>query len=210
MEVATTSGNKSYYAYWVEDEGVKTDLSWYEVPTASTGSDDDRACPGTAAECDARPNYWLTSVLVVWALSGMPMMMVALGLYRHGVMGAFQDDFYDDMEKALSLRTCRWWLGHCCSQELAQGRPPYHEFNNRGVLADVKQGGLRRDLTLAFEMDGDADVISQSDATRLDSTSRRGVCRGHGPPGGTFRCFGDAGERALPLPGLSWLRNALQ
>jgi hypothetical protein len=33
-------------------------------------------------------------------------------------------------------------------------------FNNRGVLADVKQGGLRRDLSLAFEMDGDADVTA--------------------------------------------------
>ena len=40
VEVATTSGNKSYYAYWVEDEGVKTDLNWYEVAKASTGSDD--------------------------------------------------------------------------------------------------------------------------------------------------------------------------
>ena len=30
VEVATTSGNKSYYAYWVEDEGVKADLAWNE------------------------------------------------------------------------------------------------------------------------------------------------------------------------------------
>jgi hypothetical protein len=31
-------------------------------------------------------------------------------------------------------------------------------FGSRAVLADVKKGGLRRDLSLAFEMDGDADV----------------------------------------------------
>jgi hypothetical protein len=30
-------------------------------------------------------------------------------------------------------------------------------MNVRGVMADVKKGGLRRDLSLAFEMDGDAD-----------------------------------------------------
>ena len=31
VEVATTSGNKSYYAYWVEDQGVKADLAWNEI-----------------------------------------------------------------------------------------------------------------------------------------------------------------------------------
>ena len=31
VEVATaTPGNSSYYAYWVEDEGVKVDLAWNE------------------------------------------------------------------------------------------------------------------------------------------------------------------------------------
>ena len=33
-------------------------------------------------------------------------------------------------------------------------------WGSRGVLADVKQGGLRRDLSLAFEMDGDADITA--------------------------------------------------
>ena len=41
-------------------------------------------------------------------------------------------------------------------------------FNNRGVLADVKKGGLRRDLTLAFEMDGDADVSASEQPTEFN------------------------------------------
>jgi hypothetical protein len=39
-------------------------------------------------------------------------------------------------------------------------------MNVRGVLADVKKGGLRRDLSLAFEMDGTADV-SKTDQPSL-------------------------------------------
>ena len=38
VEVATTSGNKSYYAYWVEDEGVKADLEWNETLASDTSA----------------------------------------------------------------------------------------------------------------------------------------------------------------------------
>ena len=41
-------------------------------------------------------------------------------------------------------------------------------MNVRGVIADVKKGGLRRDLSLAFEMDGCAESESAT-----FSTSRR-------------------------------------
>ena len=33
-------------------------------------------------------------------------------------------------------------------------------MNVRGVIADVKKGGLRRDLSLAFEMDGSTESES--------------------------------------------------
>ena len=51
---------------------------------------------------------------------------------------------------------------------LAQGEPPHHGDERRGVMADVKKGGLRRDLSLAFEMDGDDDVDSEGGYTGDD------------------------------------------
>ena len=49
-------------------------------------------------------------------------------------------------------------------------------FGSRGVIADVKKGGLRRDLSLAFEMDGDKEIVRRNPVLttgiRLYSTSR--------------------------------------
>ena len=61
VEVATTSGNTSYYAYWVEDEGVKTDLAWDEIPAPSTGRDDEERAQARRLSAMAAPNYWLTA-----------------------------------------------------------------------------------------------------------------------------------------------------
>jgi hypothetical protein len=73
-------------------------------------------------------------------------------------------------------------------------------MNVRGVMADVKKGGLRRDLSLAFEMDGDAesesatlfnqqttefvgngDQLSSPYITPGTSLSARYLFRDHGP-----------------------------
>ena len=37
VEVATGNTNTSYYAYWVEDEGVKADLAWSEGSFTDAG-----------------------------------------------------------------------------------------------------------------------------------------------------------------------------
>ncbi|MGB2351895.1 MAG: hypothetical protein ACPH9O_09745, partial [Akkermansiaceae bacterium] len=67
----------------------------------------------------------------------------------------------DDMEKVFSLEDVSLAAGggfaHRSSLKALRHQM---SFNNRGVFADVKQGGLRRDLSLAFEMDGDADITA--------------------------------------------------
>ena len=162
VEVATsTAGNKSYYAYWVDDEGVKSDMAWNENVAASTSTTDQERAQARLLGSDPGPNYWLGAV------TG------ALGPYRDpnddgsasdaigGVTGLPTGFPKDEMEKVVSLADVPL---------AAAGGEPHRNwlkiqrhsmsFNNRGVLADVKQGGLRRDLSLAFEMDGDADVTA--------------------------------------------------
>ena len=58
VEVATTSGDKSYYAYWVEDQGVKADLAWNE----GSFTDAERASRRHAVSPLHR--VWITGFLV--------------------------------------------------------------------------------------------------------------------------------------------------
>jgi len=168
VEVATTAGNKSYYAYWVEDEGVKTDLNWYEVAKASTGSDDTERAQARRLSAMPAQNYWLTS-------GGG-----ALGPFRdanedgspsdaivNGATGTPSNSaFYDDIKRVTSAENIPLVAGASAAhRNWLKGVRHVMGFNNRGVLADVKKGGLRRDLTLAFEMDGDADITATEQPT---------------------------------------------
>ena len=145
--------SESYYAYWVEDEGVKADLSWNEGTfsdaerkqsarlSAAPGVDysvfgSDASSPFQGAvnyplEKDASNNSWLTNLSKAVSTAGLPLVTGSnnnakdwLKAYRHDIT-----------------------------------------FDSRAVLADVKKGGLRRDLSLAFEMDGAADVSATEQPT---------------------------------------------
>ena len=141
VEVGTASGNKSYYAYWVEDEGVKADLAWSE------GSFTD-AQREQSARLSATPG---------------PDYTVFDGPFSSGVSFPIKEGatntWLDEMEKAFSPADMPLVMGSTAdhSDWLKAHR---HDIgmNSRGILADVKKGGLRRDLSLAFEMDGTADV----------------------------------------------------
>ena len=52
VEVATTTGNSSYYAYWVEDEGGKDGPGLERDNGSQQQRCGRRTCPGAAAECD--------------------------------------------------------------------------------------------------------------------------------------------------------------
>ncbi|MGB2402133.1 MAG: pilus assembly PilX family protein [Akkermansiaceae bacterium] len=139
VEVATNSGNTSYYAYWVEDEGVKVDLAWDEGEFTEAQREQ-------AARLSAVPG---------------PDHGVLDGPFSTGLSYPLKEasnTWLDNLKKATSPADMPLVMGSATSQAgwLQQHR---HDigFNSRGVLADVKKGGLRRDLSLAFEMDGDAD-----------------------------------------------------
>ena len=162
VEVATsTAGNKSYYAYWVDDEGVKSDMAWNENVAASTSTTDQDRAQARLLGSDPGPNTWLT------AGSG------ALGPYRDpnddgstsdaigGVTGLPTGFPKDEMEKVISLADAPLAAaGSASHSDWLKMMRHQMSFHNRGVLADVKKGGLRRDLSLAFEMDGDADITA--------------------------------------------------
>jgi len=143
VEVTTNSGNTSYYAYWVEDEGVKADLAWNE------GSFTD-ASREQAARLAASPG---------------PDHGVFGGPFASGVTYPLESGsgYVDDLEKAFSPADMPLVMSSTTDQSswLKENR---HDMamHVRGVMVDVKKGGLRRDLSLAFEMDGNAESESAS------------------------------------------------
>ena len=141
VEVATTGGNTSYYAYWVEDEGVKADLAWNE----GSFTDEDRE---QAARLSAAPG---------------PDHGVFGGPFATGVSYPLESGsgYVDKLEKAFSPADMALVMGSTTSQaDWLQKHRHDMGMNVRGVMADVKKGGLRRDLSLAFEMDGTAESES--------------------------------------------------
>ena len=135
---AATAGNSSYYAYWVEDQGVKVDLAWNE----GSYNDADRQ---QAARLSASPG---------------PDHAVFDGPFSSGVTYPLEkgSGYVDKLQKAFSPSDMPLVLGNTTDHAtwLETNR---HDMamNVRGVMADVKKGGLRRDLSLAFEMDGAAE-----------------------------------------------------
>lgn len=139
------------YAYWVEDEGVKADLSWYE----GEYSDDERkqsarlsAAAGVDYEILQGPfsgnvsypieldssNSWLEDIEKAHSPADMPLVMGS-GSAEHEWLKTYRHD--------MTVRS-------------------------RGVMSDVKNGGLRRDLSLAFEMDGKADISASEQPTKFN------------------------------------------
>ncbi|MDB4055519.1 hypothetical protein N9496_05960 [Akkermansiaceae bacterium] len=162
VEVASTAGNKSYYAYWVEDEGVKVDLKWEEIQAASNSSDDEERAQARRLSSLTGPNYWL-----------------AAGPFRDpnddastsdaliDVVGKPNANFsHEDMDKVGGMADVALMAdGQAAHSDWLISNRHRYSTNNRSVLADVKKGGLRRDLTLAFEMDGDADITATQQPT---------------------------------------------
>ena len=138
VEVTTNSGNTSYYAYWVEDEGVKADLAWNE------GSFTD-ASREQAARLASSPG---------------PDHGVFDGPFATGVTYPLESGsgYVDDLQKAHSPADMPL-VKPTTTDQSSWYTENRHDvaMNVRGVMADVKKGGLRRDLSLAFEMDGSAE-----------------------------------------------------
>ena len=97
------------------------------------------------------------------------------------------------MEKAMSLEDMALVAGGTAShRKWLKGVRHTMSLNNRGVFADVKKGGLRRDLTLAFEMDGDADVSASEQPTLFNQQGGEFV-------GGTDRLAAPSVALGMPV-----------
>ena len=141
VKVPLVTVDSGSYAYWVEDLGLKADLGWSEGEFANNERRQSArlsAAPGPDhgsfdGPFSGKTNYPVTKT------AGNP--------------------WLDNLDKALSAADMPLVMGDPANQStwLRDGR---HDMTlgSRGVLADVKKGGLRRDLSLAFEMDGAAEA----------------------------------------------------
>ncbi len=149
--INTGSSNAGTYAYWVEDEELKADLGWSEGKFTDPGQKQAArlsALPGPDHGSLAGPFVGKTDYPVTTA-SGNPW----LGNLAKALSAA-------DMPLVMSDNTHQgiWLRDHRHDMTLG----------SRGVLTDVKLGGLRRDLSLAFEMDDNADITATEKPTRFN------------------------------------------
>ena len=160
---------ESAYAYWVEDEGVKADLAWNEGTYA-----DDELELKQSARLSAAPGI---DYEVFASDDSSP--------FKNKVAHPIELDGSDNS-----------WLVNMSKATSPAGMPLVtvsktdatdwlksvrHDvtFGSRAVLADVKNGGLRRDLSLAFEMDGDEDVSVTEKPTLFNKQFGEFVGRGN-------------------------------
>ena len=152
VQVGVDSAHSSYYAYWVEDEGVKADLAWSETPAlATTGADLNRAQERRLA---ATPG-------VDHQVFGGPFNSVQIQYPIKQDGGS--NDYLQNLQRAFSSVDMPLVVGDTAAyKDWLKINRHNMSINIRGVLADVKNGGLRRDLSMAFEMDGSAESESAS------------------------------------------------
>jgi type II secretory pathway pseudopilin PulG len=151
VSVTTSAGSPGSYAYWVEDEGVKADLGWSESTHTNALQKQSarlQAAPGPDHASFAGPFTNKTTYPVTTAAGNA---------------------WLSNLPKATSAADMPLVMSDTAPQHVWL-RDNRHDMTlgSRGVLADVKQGGLRRDLSLAFEMDGTADVSATSQPTRFN------------------------------------------
>ncbi len=129
------TGAERHFAFWVEDEGVKADLRWNEGGfTTAAAKQQSRLASSPGPDfgqfgAPFTPTYPLDTTTNGWLATAAKAGDAA------------------DLNPLLSATST--WL---------QANRHDMTIGSQGVLADVKRGGLRRDLSLAFEMDGTADT----------------------------------------------------
>lgn len=144
VEISSNSStSKHYYAYWVEDEGLKADLGWKEGNATTSELKQ-------AARLSAAPG-------VDYGVFGGPFTSSNVK-YPITKDSLTDNPWLANIDKALSPADMPLVMSSnsSLSNWLKSTR---HDvtLGSLGVMADVKKGGLRRDLSLAFEMDGTAE-----------------------------------------------------
>ena len=151
VEVDSTSRNQIAFAFMVEDESVKADLSWSEHSKSATSAE--RYQTGRLAAAPG-PDYGALNGSsatgpfdsVIYPLSSDSTSLISDGILKLSSVASITSMMSSGADASDWLRDSRGDV----------------TWGSRGVMADVKFGGLRRDLSLAFEMDGDADMVSSA------------------------------------------------
>ncbi|MEP2776226.1 MAG: hypothetical protein ABJQ29_06950 [Luteolibacter sp.] len=155
VDVTDSLGNDGAYAYWVEDQGVKADLGWYEG-NFSTADKTQTA----RVEATPGPDYKIFEDSTLgWNFAGV----------NYPISKTSSADWVDKITKANSAFDMPLVAG--VTNNIEEWQTKYRHqitIGSRGVMADVKLGGLRRDLSLAFEMDS---IAAAKDATKFNSQS---------------------------------------
>eukprot|EP00903_Cladosiphon_okamuranus_P003967 g3965.t1 len=141
VDVTDPTGNPGSYAYWVEDEGIKADLGWNE----GTFTDDERKQAARLGSAPG-PDY---------EVFGGPFD----GKVDHPISMDDSATLLTNLSKSISTSDVPLAVDAAGGEKdwLVENR--HHiTVGTLGVLADNKLGGLRRDLSLAFEMDDDAEA----------------------------------------------------
>ena len=148
VKVNNGSQVDGYYAYWVSDESGKSDLTWTGVQ-----STDEREISSRRLRTGFGADYGV----FLRGLSDAPMDFPSYPLAKAN------NTYLTGLEKAVTLETVSL-AGEATGGDQQWYREYRHDvtMGSYGVIADVKKGGLRRDLSLAFEMDGEADYGSDS------------------------------------------------
>lgn len=176
ISLATGTAGSQACAYWVEDEGLKADLAWLE---GDFGREERRQ----AARLSALPG-------VDYGTFGGPFDgRVNYPLQREGT----DNPWLATLDKALSTADMPLVM-NTDGNEAAWLREWRHDITlgSCGVMADVKKGGLRRDLSLAFEMDDTADVSATSQPVRFNRQAGEFV-------GGNDRLAGQHDAPGMPV-----------
>ncbi|WPJ97281.1 hypothetical protein SH580_06115 [Coraliomargarita algicola] len=151
VRVDATDGGTTAFAFAVEDESLKADLSWNELAPSNLSAERYQASRLTAAP---GPDYGALNGsgatgpfdTITYPLSSDSTTLIADGILKLSDVESITSTMTNGVDAAA-------WL---------QDAQANVTWGSRGVMADVKLGGLRRDLSLAFEMDGEADVSATS------------------------------------------------
>ena len=144
-------GGNAGFAFHVEDEGLKADLSWSETVATGAGALAQERAQSRRLSSAPGPDFG--------ALNGVddngpfgsvtyPLMIDNSAILGNVLKAQGPADLTTTMSDS---STATDWMKDSRGDMT---------WGSRGVMADVKWGGLRRDLSLAFEMDGDADISS--------------------------------------------------
>ena len=139
------------YAYWIADEGLKVDLGWSEGKFIT----DERKQTARLAAAPGSDHG---------SLNGPFSSKTTYPVTREA-----SNPWLDNLDKALSAADMTLVMSDSSNQNIWL-KSVSHDITlgSRGILCDVKKGGLRRDLSLAFEMDGTADITATSQPTKFN------------------------------------------